>query len=180
MVVAAQGEIRVKCSSSAATVRLIVCSLALTAFFSTGHVAHATSSGDPTCDGRAGCCREDADCGAREYCGSDAKCRMHPSCDDQNGCTIDTHEGKGKCSHIRVEGCQTGSDDRNVRGNVGANDARTRGRMRIRANVAKAGLTVIEPITEDVSLQIRPAGSRDFLCASVPTAKFLARRRNAK
>jgi hypothetical protein len=64
------------------------------------------------------------------------------------------------------------------RGRVVPNGATSR--MRIKSMLAKSGLSTINPTQQDVFLQIRPAGSHDILCARVPAAKFMARRKTFK
>jgi hypothetical protein len=182
MRVGAQGETRVNTSTSAATIRLIVCCLGLTAFFTTADVAHATFNtnhnksncknacrsekdcdhgqfcgfdrkchdrkdgcrtsfdcdrnefcgsdrkcherpddcrkdcdckdaeycgSDRRCHDRPDYCKDDRDCEDDEYCGADKKCHDRPKCDDKDPCTADHYEGKGKCSHTRIDGCES-------------------------------------------------------------------------
>jgi hypothetical protein len=45
-------------------------------------------------------------------------------------------------------------------------------RLRVRAGLATSGL-VVDPLKQDVFLQIRPEGGTDVLCAKVPATKFM-------
>jgi hypothetical protein len=48
----------------------------------------------------------------------------------------------------------------------------TTSRLRLRSMLARSGLADIDPMREDVFLQIRPAGGSDVLCAHFPATKF--------
>jgi len=186
--VGARGETRLKTSTTAATIRLIVCCLGLTAFFTTADVAHATSDRDhgknyhrsgTDCGRSESCeldrerpdfCSDDRDCREAEYCGTDRKCHARPSCDDEDACTADRYEGKGRCSHTRIDGCESRR--------VAPRGATSR--LRIKSTLARSGLTTINPTKQVVLLQIRPAGNRDILCARMPASKFMVRRRTSR
>jgi hypothetical protein len=255
---------------------------------------------DHKCHDRPDECTRDEQCDNDEFCGSDKKCHDRPSCDDGDACTVDTYEGKGRCSHTRIDGCESCScdadcDDSNpetidtcedgicqhdtpaectndtqcddgdrcttdacadeacthtaiagcgsevctdgldndgdsatdcddsdcatdascvppapveICGDCLDNDnngqtdfedaaccdasygmilARAKvtpkgetSRMRIKSTLATKGLSTINPTKQDVFLQIRPAGSRDILCARVPASKFMANKRTFK
>ena len=46
-------------------------------------------------------------------------------------------------------------------------------RLRLKTTLAEAGLADVDPLTEDVYLQIRRTGMLDALCAKVPALKFM-------
>lgn len=46
-------------------------------------------------------------------------------------------------------------------------------RLRLKAMLARAGLAQVDPLRQDVFLQIRPVGGADLLCAKVPADKFM-------
>ena len=48
-----------------------------------------------------------------------------------------------------------------------------RTRLRLKTTLAEAGLADVDPLTEDVYLQIRRTGMLDALCAKVPALKFM-------
>jgi len=48
-----------------------------------------------------------------------------------------------------------------------------RTRLRLKSTLAQAGLADVDPLTEDVYLQIRRTGMLDALCAKVPALKFM-------
>jgi hypothetical protein len=48
-----------------------------------------------------------------------------------------------------------------------------RTRLRLKTTLAEAGLADVDPLTEDVFLQIRRTGMPDALCAKVPAAHFM-------
>ena len=138
-------------SKRTAVIRLMACCLGLAAFISTADIARATVD----------YCESNRDCDRTEYCGADNKCHDRPSCDDRDACTLDKYEGRGRCSHTRIDGCKSS-------------------RMRLKSTLATAGLATISPSRQEVFLQIRPAGSRDILCARVPASKFTARPRTLR
>jgi hypothetical protein len=51
--------------------------------------------------------------------------------------------------------------------------AGTLSRLRLRSLLARAGLSQVNPLQQDVFLQIRPAGGADILCAKMPASKFM-------
>jgi len=46
-------------------------------------------------------------------------------------------------------------------------------RLRLRSILARAGMSDVNPLKEDVFLQIRPEGGTDVFCARVPAGKFM-------
>jgi len=48
-------------------------------------------------------------------------------------------------------------------------------RLRLRSILARAGMSDVSPLKQDVFLQIRPDGGTDVLCARVPAKKFMHR-----
>ena len=48
-----------------------------------------------------------------------------------------------------------------------------RTRLRLKTTLAQAGLADVDPLTEDVYLQIRRTGMLDALCAKVPASHFM-------
>jgi hypothetical protein len=46
-------------------------------------------------------------------------------------------------------------------------------RLKLRSTLAESGLTDVNPLAEDVFLQIRPVRGLELLCAKVPAAKFM-------
>jgi hypothetical protein len=48
-----------------------------------------------------------------------------------------------------------------------------RARLRLRSTLAEAGLADVDPLSEDVFLQIRRPGAVDLLCAKVPAVEFM-------
>jgi hypothetical protein len=46
-------------------------------------------------------------------------------------------------------------------------------RLRLRTVLARSGLEHVNPMNEDVFLQIRPRGGSEILCAKVPAKKFM-------
>jgi hypothetical protein len=66
---------------------------------------------DHACHDRSDYCKYDRDCEDGEYCGTDKKCHDRPRCDDNDACTTDNYEGQGKCSHTRLDGCESCSCD---------------------------------------------------------------------
>ena len=49
----------------------------------------------------------------------------------------------------------------------------TSSKLRLRSVLARAGMTDVDPLHEDVFLQIRPEGGTDVLCARIPAGKFM-------
>jgi len=46
-------------------------------------------------------------------------------------------------------------------------------RLKLKSLLAKVGLADVNPLKQDVFVQIRPAGGTDVLCAKAPTDKFM-------
>jgi hypothetical protein len=46
-------------------------------------------------------------------------------------------------------------------------------RLRLKGILAQAGLEKVNPVQEDVFLQIRPPGGADIFCAKMPADKFM-------
>ena len=46
-------------------------------------------------------------------------------------------------------------------------------RLKLKSLLAKAGLADVNPLKQDVFVQIRPAGGTDVLCAKAPADKFM-------
>jgi hypothetical protein len=49
----------------------------------------------------------------------------------------------------------------------------TTSRLRLKTTLAETGLASVNPLQEDVFLQIRPAGGTEVLCAKIPHDKFM-------
>jgi hypothetical protein len=56
----------------------------------------------------------------------------------------------------------------------------TTSRLRLLARLAQAGLSDVNPMQQDVFLQIRPQGATDILCAHIPAKKFMHSHRTFK
>lgn len=135
-------------SKQTLAIRLVACCLGMAAFISIASVAHATVD----------YCQSSGDCDRGQYCGADQKCHARPNCDDRDACTVDKYEGRGRCSHTRIDGCKAS-------------------RMRLKSTLAASGYPTISPSRQEVFLQVRPAGNRDVLCARVPASKLMSRNR---
>src|SRR2546422_9853953 len=46
-------------------------------------------------------------------------------------------------------------------------------RLRLKTTLAETGLATVNPLQQDVFLQIRPAGGTEVLCAKIPHDKFM-------
>ena len=134
-------------------------------------------------------CATDADCAQGESC-SNGQC-IHP--DDPNGSTDDGNgqppppapqEICGDCIDNDGNGL-TDFEDPACCGMQPMQIKRARivsrggtSRLRLRAMLARKGMGGVNPTTQDVFLQIRPAGGGEALCARVPASSFKRSRRS--
>ncbi len=132
---------------------------------------------------------------------SGCACTFQFQCDDNNTCTTDTCTNRA-CVHTPISGCtQPESAPAEICGNCIDDDGngltdfedpacclqsdtfamtlkggrlRPHGsatRLALRSVLARSGL-VVNPLAEDVFLQIRPEGGTDVFCARIPAANF--------
>jgi hypothetical protein len=119
---------------------------------------------DNDCDGMSDCA--DTDCAAAPSCAPPAE--ICGDCADNDGDGLIDFEDDACCGrsyHMALS-----------RGRIVPKGATSR--LRLKSNLATAGLADVNPMVQDVFLQIRPAGSTDILCARVPASKFMSRRKN--
>jgi hypothetical protein len=93
--------------------------------------------------------------GPREICGNCID-------DDDNGLT--DFEDPACCSQLQAFSMNVSRGRLRPRGGLS--------RLRLKSLLARTGLQV-NPLRQDVFLQIRPAGGTDLLCAKVPASKFM-------
>jgi hypothetical protein len=145
-------------------------------------------------------CTSDDDCKPGQECGEDGKCHKDPpGCDDGDPCTTDTYE-HGVCTYTPIPGCGAPTEicgdciDNDGNGLTDFEDPAcceqlrtaslklSRGRivagqstskLRLKSSLRLAG---IDPLSQDVFVQLRPAGGNDMLCARVPASHFMRRR----
>jgi hypothetical protein len=94
--------------------------------------------------------------GPREICGN---------CIDDDGNGLTDFEDPACCAGAQSFGITVRRGRLKPRG--------TATRLRLKTKLAQSGLENVNPLKQDVFLQIRPAGGTDVLCAQVPAEKFM-------
>jgi hypothetical protein len=94
--------------------------------------------------------------GVREICGNCID-------DDNNGLT--DFEDPACCSQLQTFTMGLSRGRLRPAGSVS--------RLRLKSLLARTGLGQVNPLRQDVFLQIRPAGGLDLLCAKIPASKFM-------
>jgi Dickkopf N-terminal cysteine-rich region len=123
----------------------------------------------------------DGDACTTEECASDGTCRIspipgcgQPEAQEICGDCID-NDGNGLTDFEDPACCGQSFSMALSRGRIVPRGQTSR--LRIKSVLARTGLASINPIKQDVFLQIRSVGAQDILCARVPAGKFKARGR---
>ncbi len=116
---------------------------------------------DNDCDGLVDC--DDPNCSAAPSCQPGVE--ICGNCVDDDGNGLTDFEDPACCSSLRTF-AMTLSKGRIVpQGETSS--------LRLRSGLAETGLGAVNPMQEDVFVQIRPGGATDMFCAKVPAEKFM-------